>query len=222
MLSIHSSNTIAEQIASFVSNVWMKLEVLNQLHSIDAKVIIIKFIGPNIPFKVCGYVCHKACRKEVHVSCTKVTGGSFDDEDKTDVRQFTEKIDTLEKRIKSIQNEVEIEARILDGLLKMGQAKASIKEKDNSKLLKKKTIIQGPDMHDQIEKSSKKLELFRNEKIKCQQQIDSFKLEEKAVSERNIKPITNALVDFKNELSKQVSSFIHQLNRLLMLVQRYH
>lgn len=126
-------------------------------------------------------------------------GGSQDETEKT-AQDLTSQISTLEKRVKSIQTEVNIEARILDGLLKMGQAKALMKETKKKKVIP----VQEPDMHEQIEKSSRKLELFRNEMIKCQQQIDVLKAETAAISARELKMVASYSVDLKHQLSREV------------------
>jgi chromosome segregation ATPase len=119
-------------------------------------------------------VCHKTCRKEITVTCLKAVTTTLDDDE--EIKEYDQKINQLAKRIESLQTESTIEARILDGILKMDAAKNKDKKKRN---------VNEPDISTQIEKSKKKIDLLNGEIAKCKQQIEALKEEQRMAQINN-------------------------------------
>lgn len=137
---------------------------------------------------MCGYICHKACRNSVRVSCVK---NSSPIEKKYSGKEspviniyflsnpiFLSKIspdlyeDKINAKIKALQMEIDIEAKMMEGLNKI------IKAKDLKKFPAKGCKKMNPtevDIFAQVEKSEKKMELLSQELANCTAQAQSSK-----------------------------------------------
>ncbi|KAJ3174605.1 hypothetical protein HDU87_007088 [Geranomyces variabilis] len=108
----------------------------------------------------CGYMCHKHCRKEIHVSCIQPST-TLDSEDQTEV--LSDKTQRITEKMQAIQREVDIEMKIRDGLHNLARAKSELHTKS------KKTAPLEVDS--QMERSTKKLEVLKHELQKCRLQL---------------------------------------------------
>ncbi|KAJ3164097.1 Intersectin 1 (SH3 domain protein) [Geranomyces variabilis] len=108
----------------------------------------------------CGYMCHKHCRKEIHVSCIQPST-TLDSEDQTEV--LSDKTQRITEKMQAIQREVDIEMKIRDGLHNLARAKSELSTKS------KKTAPLEVDS--QMERSTKKLEVLKHELQKCRLQL---------------------------------------------------
>ncbi|KAJ3145423.1 Intersectin 1 (SH3 domain protein) [Geranomyces michiganensis] len=108
----------------------------------------------------CGYMCHKHCRKEIHVSCIQPST-TLDSEDQTEV--LSDKTQRITEKMQAIQREVDIELKIRDGLHNLARAKSELNAKS------KKTAP--VEVDSQMERSAKKLEVLKHELQKCRLQL---------------------------------------------------
>ncbi|KAI8816965.1 uncharacterized protein EV422DRAFT_267552 [Fimicolochytrium jonesii] len=108
----------------------------------------------------CGYMCHKQCRKETHVSCVKPST-ALDVEDQSEV--LSEKMARSTEKMQAIQREIDIESKIRDGLNNLRRAKGEL-----GKSSKKPMPVE---VDSQMERSDRKLEALKHELQKCRLQL---------------------------------------------------
>ncbi|EGF78547.1 hypothetical protein BATDEDRAFT_90488 [Batrachochytrium dendrobatidis JAM81] len=70
--------------------------------------------------ETCGYICHKNCRSQVHVTCTR-SSAAVDLDMGAEVH--SEKIRLVSEKLAALEKEVDIEMKIRDGLEKITKAK---------------------------------------------------------------------------------------------------
>ncbi|KAI9349452.1 hypothetical protein DFJ73DRAFT_833607 [Zopfochytrium polystomum] len=157
--------------------------------------------GSEVPYRCegCLFIAHKACRSSVKLSC--VAKRVFLDRRGEDAEVIGVK-ERLDEKLLEISREIEVEARIQDGLLKLANARESL---DTNR---KKVASSSPsrDVSAYHEVSAKKLHDLQAELRRCERMLDEINAElqtQASAAVPNYKDTSMCIAITKDEPSKE-------------------